>query len=196
MRSLPAVICACAIVGSSVSARADDDDTVAVKIKGSPDAVLERMIEGTSLWESLCVGTCDAVVPRDGQYRVSGHGIRPSLPLALVAGRDGAVHLEPRVAYSDGYAGGVALAVIGPLVMIGGTISIAANNRNNNGCFGSCGSQSTVPVSQAPDIGGGIAIAIGGVMTIAAAVVLALSHHTTVGQGNIALSATSVRVRF
>jgi len=174
---------------SSGSARADDDN-VPVKLEGQSGVVLERIIEGTDLWESLCVGKCDSPVPRDGLYRVTGRGVRPSLPLSLAPAPDGVVHLHPSVAYSSGFIGGIILSVVGPLVIMGGSIAVAVNNNNDTvpietGCSG-LGCPPSAPSTSVPNnggvIGGGIAIGVGVALTVAGIIALAVSHHSSVLQ--------------
>jgi hypothetical protein len=176
-----------------------DHDEVKVNLGGDREVMLERVIEGTDLWESLCVGTCETPIPRDGLYRIAGHGVRPSLPLSLSVAHDGAVHLQPHLAYTAGYVGGILLSVVGPLVIMGGSIAIASNSGNQpieEGCFG-CGG---TPVSQVPNnsavIGGGIAIGMGAALTIAGIVAIALSHHTNVNQMAFTVSPRNLTLTF
>jgi hypothetical protein len=190
-------IIATAVLAFAVPSLARASDDVPVKIAGGHDMVLERAIEGTGLWESLCVGVCNAKVPWNGWYRVTGHGLRPSMPIGLVTARDGAVHLEPHPAYTSGFLGGIALSIVGPLVFLGGVISIAADNRTQFApgfqCPG-CPMTEVPPPSNAPIIGGALAMGIGGVMTLVGVLITTLSHHTSVSQ--IAVSGRSVTLTF
>ena len=122
------------------------------------------------------------------------------MPIGLVTARDGAVHLEPHPAYSSGFLGGVVMTAIGPLVFFGGAIAIAAYSppSGTTPCFSGppCtgGTETLPPPGQAPYIGGAVSMMVGGVMTIAGAVVAALSHHTKTSQ--LAFSGRSVTLTF
>jgi len=192
------------ILSLAPNSRAEDgarDDTVRVEISKTTDKgvalVLERVIEGTSLWESVCVGTCDARVPREGQYRVNGSNIRPSRPLELSPTHD-TVHLETDVAYKTGWIGGVVLTTVGPAVAIGGALAIAFNQPNNftppcnvTPC------PAAPPVSNAPVVAGAVTLGVGLAMTVAGIIALVTTDHSKVRQlGIVALATRSVTVTF
>ena len=159
-----------------------DDDSVKVHVTGDPALVVERRIEGTELWESVCTGACDAQLPRSGMYRLTGRGLRPSLPIALIA-VDDKVRLSASPGYSVAYSGGIVLTVVGPLVMLGGAVAagVGGNQQGQFNCdFG--GSCVTAPQSHALVIGGVISVVTGGVMMAAGIVAILLADHTHVHQ--------------
>jgi hypothetical protein len=167
--------------------RARAEDEVQVKMSGGSQVVLERIIAGTDFWESVCAGTCESRIPLEGKYRVTGRGVRPSLPLALVTSdaERGVVHLEPHVRYSSGWIGGIILTVLGPVIGVGASIAIATQTQNQQvPCF-------TIPCptptpatnqSAAVPIGGGLAIGVGITMTVAGILAIIFDDHTIVNQ--------------
>jgi hypothetical protein len=192
-----------------VCARAAGDDATPVQVEIAKPIdqgvalVLERVIDGTNLWESVCVGTCEQAVPRGGQYRVNGHGVRPSPAFALAPDRE-TVHLDARVAYKAGWTGGVLLTIVGPLTSIVGGLTIALQQQQPQSfqtpCTGPpCPVQQTQPStpSSALTVGGAVTVGVGVVMTIAGIVAILSTDHTTVHQrGVVTFSARSMSVTF
>jgi hypothetical protein len=188
---------ALALAVALVSSRAAAEDDVKVKLGGGREVVLERHIEGTDLWESLCVGQCMTFVPREGQYRLNGPGVRPSLPIALVtSSTDGAVHLDAHVGYSYAVAGGAVMVILGPLVMFGSSIALLTSNSHQDTPFCSSGNcVSGVPQNISPDVAGAAALTAGAIVTVAGAIALALSLHTHTSQ-QLAVSPRGITIRF
>jgi hypothetical protein len=212
MRCLLAATLGVLVVMAPLGARADDEaDAVHVDVAKTADdgltLVLERIIDGTDLWESVCVGTCDSKVSREGQYRVNGHGLRPSLPFALAPERQSArVHLDAKVSYKAGWVGGILLTVLGPVVALGGGIAIATSNQSQpipieqpcsqNGCPPPSNSGTQVPTSNVP-FAAAFTIGVGVAMTIAGIVAIITTDHTTVRQrGAMTFSPRSMSVTF
>jgi len=207
---LAALAMGVAVCAAPLVARADDAvDTVRVEMAKPSDTgvtlVLERIIEGTSLWESICVGTCDSNVSREGQYRVTGRGVRPSPSLTLVPDNTGArsdtVHLSASVAYASGWVGGVLLTILGPVVGISGGLAIAFDQTNtgitNTPPCTSNGCATIPPPSNAPIIGGAITVGLGVAMTVAGIIAIVTTDHTNVHQRATAtLSARSLTLAF
>ncbi len=198
--TLSASLTLSALATPSVAHAADDD--VNVKVTGdTQQVVLERAIVGTDLWESVCTGACDTNVPRDGKYRVSGHGVRESLPIALLPAVDNSVHLEVRSAYTTGWIGGLMLTIIGPIMTLSGIVAIATFTPPGNfSCPPNACNSTDLPIqSNAPNIGGALLIGVGLVLTGMGIGALVLSEHTNVRQvGPFAFSASGrgVRVTF
>jgi hypothetical protein len=188
-----------------LGARADDDtDAVHVDVSKTTDnsvtLVLERLIDGTELWESVCVGTCDSKVAREGEYRVNGHGLRPSRPFALApAHQSDRVRLDASVAYKAGWVGGILLTVLGPVVALGGGIAIASNQSQTVPIEMPCSQcvppTATTPTSNAP-IAGAFAIGTGIAMTIAGIVAIVATNHTSVRQRAFMVSPRSLTLTF
>jgi hypothetical protein len=103
-------------------ARADLPDEIKVHVDGDPNLVVERRIEDTDLWESVCTGTCDRKLPLAGRYRLLGRGIRESLWIALVPPEKDALKLDVKAAYSTAWGGGIALVALGATAMFAGTV--------------------------------------------------------------------------
>jgi hypothetical protein len=169
-------------------------DRVKVHLTGDPGLDLERKIEGTQLWESICVGTCDMQVPLDGQYRVSGRGVRPSLPIALIPAKN-VLRLDTTPAYSAAFAGGITLVIVGSLAIFGGVIAatVGANPQSPPCAFdGSCGAE---PVGHGELIGGVLSVLTGALVVAVGAIVIAIGDHTRTRDA-VALSGDGLTVRF
>ncbi len=212
MRFFLAATLGVVIIVAPLGARADDEaDAVHVEVAKTADEgltlVLERLIDGTDLWESVCVGTCDSKLSRDGEYRMNGHGLRPSLPFALAPERQSErVHLDAKVSYKAGWVGGILLTVLGPVVALGGGIAIATSNQsqiipieqpcNQNGCPPPPPSGTQAPTSNVP-IAAAFSIGVGVAMTIAGIIAIITTDHTTVRQrGTMTFSPRSMTVTF
>lgn len=200
MRPTTLLALGAAILVLPASARAGDaaqGDDVKVHVTGDTGLVLERSIEGTNLWESLCTESCDVEVPRWGMYRVNGRALRPSLPIALLPSRDHVVRLAVRPGYRAGWVGSVLLMTIGPLALVGGAVATSAGSSQN---FVStpCAFDSTCtsePKSNALVIGGVLSLVVGALLTATGAVTMVVSDHSDVHQ-RVALSPTGLSVTF
>lgn len=160
-------------------------DEVKVHLTGAADLVLERRIEGTNLWESLCVGSCDTTVPFEGAYRVTGRGIRPSLPIALVSSSSSDVlHLDASPAYNVAVSGGIVTVIVGALAMFGGvTAAIADGGAQTE--VAPCSFDSNCapePRGHALLIGGVATVLTGAVLVAGGIVAILLSGHTRTRQ--------------
>ncbi len=204
MRGLVLIALGAAIAVTPRTSRADENgtDDVRVHVEGDPQVILERRIPDVDLWESMCRGKCDALLPLEGSYRVSGHGIRASMPLTFTSAPDNAVKLEVGTAYSSGYYGSMMLTIFGPIVMLAGTFTaIAGATASHEDFEPPCASGQTCvaspPQSNAVTIAGVGMIGTGLVMMVAGLVGLGTTNHSTVRQlGNVTLSARSLTVRF
>ncbi len=182
-----------AVLLAPALARADDD-RVKVHMTGDSGLVLERRIEDTELWESLCVGTCDAKVPLAGSYRLNGRGMRPSLPISLLPAPN-VLRLEARPAYSAAMAGGITLIIVGPLAMIGGLVAAVAGQTQSVGPCDFGGNCVQEPASHASLIGGVLSIVTGALLTAAGGVALGFADHTSTRQ-QLSVSGRGLLVRF
>jgi len=186
-----------AVIAPGVARADGDQDDVKVHVTGDPHLVVERQIEGTELWESLCTGACDAAVPRDGMYRVSGRAVRPSLPIALLPAGDHSLELRVSPGYRAAWVGGVLLSTLGPVVVTGGAVAVSQGTHQNEFTAPcpldvSCTQE---PQSNALVIGGVLAIAVGVVMFGAGVAALVLGDHTRVRQ-IVSVSPNGLRVTF
>jgi hypothetical protein len=180
---------------ASSSAWADESDRVKVHLTGDPGLDLERKIEGTQLWESICVGTCDMQVPLDGQYRVSGRGVRPSLPIALIPAKN-VLRLDTTPAYSAAFAGGITLVIVGSLAIFGGAIAATVGaNPQSPPCSFDGSSCTAEPVGHGELIGGVLSVLTGALVVAVGAIVIAIGDHTRTRDA-VALSGDGLTVRF
>jgi hypothetical protein len=205
MRGLALIALGAAIAVTPRASRADGNgmDEVRVHVEGDPQVVLERRIPDVDLWESMCRGKCDAFLPLEGSYRVSGHGIRSSVPLTFASAPDNTVKLEVGTAYSSGYYGSMMLTILGPIIMLSGTFTAIAGATANHESFDEppCGFGQTCltppPQSNEVTIAGIGMIGTGLVMMIAGLYGLGTTNHSTVRQiGNLTLSARSLTFHF
>jgi len=172
-------------------ARADEvPDEVKVHVKGDSDLVVERSIENTDLWESVCVGTCDRKLPLEGRYRLIGRGIRQSLPIALVRPKDQMLHLDVKAAYTTAWAGGITLVAIGATTLFAGVITFIAGATQNTSppCFeGDCfgGSDPTTPQGHPATIAGAVMLGLGSLMTTAGIISIVLGSQTHIQEMSV-----------
>ena len=196
------VVAISALVLISTSARADENE-IKVHVDGDQRLVVERRLADSELWESVCRGACDASLPRDGTYRVTGHGIRPSLPLALLYDpRGGRANLAVKSRYESGWYGALVLTILGPSVMVGGTFAtIAGATQNNTNEVPPCPFDVSCPNEPPPShgllVGGVGGLITGALMTTAGILGLVLTDHSTVHQlGAFTLSPRGMMIRF
>jgi len=198
MRHLAALATGILLASAPARAQDVDEDALKVHVTGDTGLVLERRIEGTNLWESLCTESCDVLVPHGGMYRVGGHAVRPSLPIALLPSRDKRVELEVHPGYRTGWVGGVILAVVGPLVMTGGGLMALVGASQSQVADVPCsfeGSCIAEPHFDAALIGGLLTLLVGAVVTGAGIAAMAVTDHSDVRQ-HVALSPRGVAVTF
>jgi hypothetical protein len=197
-------------LAASTNAHADDDDGPRVPVHvtsrdgDTAPLVVERRIPDVDLWESVCTGTCDRKLPADGAYRLSGRGIRPSLPISFISNGHDPVRLDVRPTYSSGWAGGVVLTIMGPLAMVIGTfVTVAGASQTSSEtevppCPNDVQCTSSSPgTNNALLIGGVGMLGVGLAVTIAGIFGLTRTDHSTVTQiGAVTLSARSLTIRF
>jgi len=165
-------------------ARADLPDEIKVHVEGDPNLVVERKIEDTDLWESVCTGTCDRKLPLTGRYRLLGRGIRESLWIALVPPEKDALKLDVKAGYSTAWGGGIALVTIGATALFAGTIGFvvgASQHQFNSPCsFDVQCNDNTENHSVA--IAGGMAFIVGALMVGGGIGAIILGSQTRVRQ--------------
>jgi hypothetical protein len=177
------------------------DDEVKVHVDGDPDLVVERAIEGTELWESVCVGACDRKLPLGGQYRLIGHGIRQSLPVSLVPPTHDALNLEVKAAYATGWAGGIVLVSLAAATLTVGTITFVAGATEQHftpPCASTC--PPTAPENHPATIVGATMLGVGAFMMTAGIVAIVMGSQTRVRQvdkvGVVTFTPTGVSLAF
>ncbi len=183
-------------------ALAHADDEVKVHVDGDPDLVIERAIDGTELWESVCVGACDHKLPLQGQYRLIGHGIRQSLPVALVPPAHDTVNLEVKAAYATGWAGGIVLVSLAAATLMAGTITFVAGATEQHftpPCDITCTPDPT-PQNHPATVVGATMLGVGAFMMTAGIVAIVLGSQTRVRQvekvGVVTFAPTGVSLAF
>lgn len=165
-------------------ARADLPDEIKVHVEGDPNLVVERRIEETDLWESVCTGTCDRKLPLTGRYRLLGRGIRESLWIALVPPEKDALKLDVKAGYSTAWAGGIALVALGATTMFAGTVGFvvgASQNQNINPCSFQFPCPDQHPTNSVA-IAGGMSFIVGALMVGGGIGAIILGSQTRVRQ--------------
>ncbi len=182
------------------ASRADESEEVKVHVDGDARLVIERKLTDSDLWESVCRGACDEMLPRDGSYRLTGRGIRPSLPIALIADGKKPVSLAVKSRYDAGWYGAVLLTIIGPTAMVGGVFAAIAGASQNNVIETPCPfnvSCNPIPAGHALLIGGFGTIITGALMTAAGIFGLSFADHSLVTQiGTVTVSARNLTISF
>jgi hypothetical protein len=180
-------------------ARADLPDEIKVHVDGDPNLVVERRIEDTDLWESVCTGTCDRKLPLGGRYRVLGRGIRESLWIALVPPEKDALKLDVKAAYSTAWAGGIALVALGATTMFAGTVGFIVGASQSHQSFDfPCSFESPCPSQQnnSVAIAGGMAFIVGALMVGGGIGAIILGSQTRVRQIYTSFSPRGLSVTF
>ena len=178
-------------------ARADLPDEIKVHVDGDPNLVVERRIEDTDLWESVCTGVCDRKLPLTGRYRLLGRGIRESLWIALVPPEKDALKLDVRAGYSTAWGGGIALVALGATTMFAGTVGFivgASQHQQELPCTFevNCGQ----PQNNSVAIAGGMTFIVGALMVGGGIGAIILGSQTRVRQVTATFSARGLSVTF
>ncbi len=177
-------------------ARADVPDEIKVHVDGDPNLVVERRIEDTDLWESVCTGTCDRKLPLAGRYRLLGRGIRESLWIALVPPEHEALKLDVRAGYSTAWGGGIALVALGATAMFSGAVGFivgASQHQEEFPCINGCPAQ---PENHSVAIAGGMSFIVGALMLGGGIGAIILGSQTRVRQVTAAITARGLSVSF
>ena len=141
-------------------------------------------------WTVDCTSPCDADLPLDKRYRLSGPEMRESRPFML-NGRPGEVIiLHPHAASRAGFAGGIVLLSLGGLVTLVSLLAIAVADIEADPCQGidpdpNCRNDysrpAPRPVNYAPE---GVGIGVGLVMVVAGIAMLVANHDTKLDDAN------------
>jgi hypothetical protein len=185
-----------AIAFATSVARADVPDEIKVHVDGDPDLVIERRIEDTDLWESVCTGACDRKIPLGGRYRLIGHGIRESLWIALVPPAKDSLKLDVKAAYASAWGGGIALVVLGAATMFAGTIGFAVGTSQQPEiapCGGTC---PPPPQNNSVAIAGGMSFIVGALMVAGGIGAIVLGSQTRIRQIIATVSPRGLAVTF
>ena len=180
-------------------ARADVPDEIKVHVDGDPNLVVERRIEDTELWESVCTGACDRKLPLVGRYRLLGRGIRESLWIALVPPEKDALKLDVKAGYSTAWGGGIALVALGATTMFAGTVGFIVGATQNQNLEFPCSFQSQCPEQRenhSVGIAGGMAFIVGALMVGGGIGAIILGSQTRVRQVTSFISPRGLTVSF
>lgn len=198
MRAWLAASSIVATLFASSLARADLPDEIKVHVDGDPELVVERRIDGTELWESVCTGACDRKLPLGGRYRLLGRGIRESLWIALVPPEKDALKLDVKAAYSTAWGGGIALVALGAAVMFAGTIGFVVGASQHDPIVpcsfdSSCTDQHQ---NNSVAIAGGMSFIVGALMVGGGIGAIVLGSQTRVRQVTATISPRGLSVTF
>lgn len=155
--------------------------TTVIHIDSPVPVLLEReWAEGA--WQPVCESPCDAPLPVGSLYRIGGPGTRRSKPF-VVSPQNGRVSLDVDRASTGGFALGITLVTVGPVVFLVGVVVTLlgwAESRSVTYC--------SAPPCPQDNNGSGmmaagfITMGVGAVGTVIGAVLLGGNLRTKVGQ--------------
>jgi len=195
---LASLVLATSIAVAPRIARADVPDEIKVHVDGDPALVIERRIEDTDLWESVCTGTCDRKLPYTGRYRLRGHGIRESLWIALLPPKKAALELDVKAGYSTAWSGGIALVVLGATTMFAGTVGFTVGTSQQQQ-FPPCSFESSCTPPRENNsvaIAGGMTFIVGALMVGGGIGAIVLGSQTRIRQVAATISPRGLTVTF
>ena len=135
-------------------------------------------------WTVDCSSPCDADLPLDKRYRLSGPQMRESRPFML-KGRPGQVIiLHPHAASRAGFAGGIVLLSLGGLVTLVSLLAIAVADFEADPCKGidpdpNCQNDYSRPARRPVNYASeGVGIGVGLVMVVAGIALVGANHDT------------------
>ncbi len=152
-----------------------------VHIESDRPATLERH-EGAKAWVAACSAPCDADLPLDAEYRIVGDGIRKSSPFRLAANDGGRVTLDVNAATKGGFAGGIVLTSLGPIVMLVGAVVVAIGEADKSLQTDFNGSGSTSSSGSSTITTGWVTVAVGAVATVGGILMIAGNSRSSVAQ--------------
>jgi hypothetical protein len=188
------------VLAAPALARADVPDEIKVHVEGDPNLVVERRIENTDLWESVCTGTCDRKLPYTGRYRVLGSGIRESLWIALLPPQHDALKLDVKPAYTAAWAGGIALVSVGGAAMLVGAVVFTvglSQNHFETPCSFQSNCVDNTPANNSMQIAGGMSLLSGAFIVGGGLAAILLGSQSRVRQiATVTFTSRGVGVRF
>lgn len=155
--------------------------TTIIHIDAPVPVLLEReWAEGA--WQPVCESPCDTPLPTGALYRIGGPGTRRSKPF-VVSPQNGRISLDVDRASTGGFALGITLVTVGPIVLLVGVVVAVlgwAESRSVTYCV-------TAPCPQDNNGSGMVAagfitMGIGAAGTVVGAVLLGSNLRTKVGQ--------------
>jgi hypothetical protein len=159
------------------------EPTVTVHVEGDSGIVLQAVSPGSGRWAAVCAGPCDAAVPLDREYRISGEGIRPSRAFRIHAEPGQRVVLNVSTASRSAYSAGLALTSVGSATIVVGLVVLVfgafAGPCQATDEFGDC--LQTTGDSGVETAGGVIALVGAGIL-VAGIVIWASNLRTTESQ--------------
>lgn len=155
--------------------------TTVVHIDSPVPVLLEReWADGE--WQPVCESPCDAPLPTNSLYRIGGQGTRRSKPF-VVSAQSGRANLDVDRASTGGFALGITLVTVGPIVLLVGVV-VAVLGWAESRSVTYCG---TPPCTQDNNGSGMVAaglitMGVGAAGTVIGAVLLGSNLRTKVGQ--------------
>jgi hypothetical protein len=159
-----------------------DARSARVHIESDRAVTLERH-EGGKIWSFACTAPCDVPLSVEPEYRIVGDGVRKSAPFHLAARPGEAVTLDVNTATKSGFAGGIVLTALGPIVMLVGVVIVAVAGADSYGYSYTNGTMTPTESSNgSARTAGWITLAAGGVGTVGGILMITGNAHSSVYQ--------------
>jgi hypothetical protein len=96
--------------------------SVVVHLDAEQGVTLQGLPSGAKRWAPVCAAPCDFLVPLEGEYRITGRGLRSTKPFVLVGETGQRINLEVEPSSQGGFVGGIVLGSVGVVSVITGTV--------------------------------------------------------------------------
>ena len=160
-----------------------DTTRARVHIESDRAVTLERH-DGGKIWSFACSAPCDAPLSVEPEYRIVGDGVRKSTPFHLAARPGEAVTLDVNTATKSGFAGGIVLTALGPIVMLVGVVivAVAGWESQTDSYYANGSTTSTQSDTSGARTAGWITVLAGGVGTVGGILMITGNAHSSVYQ--------------
>jgi len=144
-------------------------ETALVHLNGRTQLTLDAVFSGETTWKPVCGAPCDAPMPLDALYRVTGPEVQPSkaFRLAALAGERVVIDVDPTT--DAAHAGGEALMIGGGIGIVGGAAILYVDLLASAACVdggSGCGPSSGVLWTGIGALAVGTAALIAGIVVI------------------------------
>ncbi len=163
--------------------------TSVVHIDAEIPVILEQSTYGGDDWHPVCQAPCDASLPLQASYRISGDGTRRSKPFVISPTPDGKATLDVARGTTTGFALGITFVATGPIVFLIGlavtVLGAAASSAND--CTNATGSRCTASDAGAVITTGIVLMGVGIGGTVIGGILLGNNIRTKVGQVGVTI---------